>query len=62
MRRKKKVVTVKVDEVMFEELERYAKLVGVSRSELVRRAIDHYIRTHLRPHFEHRSVKVVGPI
>ena len=39
-----KVVTFKVEEELLERLDSYARLKGVTRSEIIRRAIELYLR------------------
>ncbi len=39
-----KVVTFKVDEELLERLDEYARMKGVTRSEIIRRAIELYLR------------------
>jgi len=39
-----KVVTFKVDEELLERLDEYARLKGVTRSEVIRKAIELYLR------------------
>ena len=44
MERRWRIVTFKVDEGLLERLDSIAKLKGVSRSEVIRRAIELYLR------------------
>ena len=39
-----KVVTFKVEESLLERLDSYARLKGVTRSEIIRKAIELYLR------------------
>jgi len=39
-----KVVTFKVEEELLERLDSYARLKGVTRSEIIRKAIELYLR------------------
>lgn len=39
-----RVVTFKVDEDLFERLDGFARLKGVSRSEIIRKAVELYLR------------------
>ena len=39
-----KVVTFKIDEKLLEKLDEYARLKGVTRSEVIRKAIELYLR------------------
>jgi len=39
-----KVVTFKIDEKLLEKLDEYARLKGVTRSEVIRKAIELYLK------------------
>ncbi len=39
-----KTVTFKIDEMLLERLDSHAKLKGMTRSEIIRRAIEFYLR------------------
>ena len=40
----KRVITVKIDDRMWKQLELWARIEGISKGELVRRAIEYYLR------------------
>lgn len=40
-----RVITFKVDESLLEELDRFAKIFGVSRSEIIRNALSNYLKS-----------------
>ena len=42
-----RVVTLKVDEALLEQVDEAARLLGWSRSELIRRAVMKYIKEHV---------------
>ena len=41
-----RVITLKVDEKLLEELDRYAMRNGMTRSEAIRKAIKEFLRRH----------------
>lgn len=40
-----RVVTFKIDELLLEEVDRFAKMFGISRSEIIRDALSNYLRS-----------------
>ena len=59
-----RVITLKVDEVLLEQMDEAARLLGWSRSELIRKAVAKYIKEHVLEALQQRrgipiQVKVV---
>ncbi|MEM0361349.1 MAG: ribbon-helix-helix protein, CopG family [Sulfolobales archaeon] len=40
-----RVVTFKIDELLLEEVDRFAKMFGISRSEVIRDALSNYLKS-----------------
>ncbi|WP_082419693.1 ribbon-helix-helix protein, CopG family [Pyrodictium delaneyi] len=53
-----RVVTFKVDEELFDRLDSFARLKGVTRSEVIRKALELYLRLET-PKEIARDVKIV---
>jgi metal-responsive CopG/Arc/MetJ family transcriptional regulator len=53
-----KIITFKIDENTIAELEKYSFAMGLSRSEIIRRAILFYLK-HNKPQSDHPRVKIV---
>jgi hypothetical protein len=52
-----KTITINVSEPVYEEFRRASKSQGRPTSELIREAMDHYRREHLRPRRDLRSFR-----
>lgn len=56
-----RTLCVKLYDWLHEELEEYAKLKGLSKSEVVRKALEEYLKRHREDiHVEPKVIRILG--